>query len=72
MKHYEYGEIWGTLDGQQIPIINLRDSHLRNTIEHVKKRKVQGILKYLEFELERRKKLKLIRKSRAGKLLYGR
>jgi len=71
MKHYEYGEVWGTLDGQMIPIVNLRDSHLENTIAHVKKRKVQGILMYLEAELDRRKKLKLIKKSKAGKLLYG-
>jgi hypothetical protein len=71
MKSYSYGEVWGTLDGQMIPIVNLRDSHLKNTIEHVKKRKLQGILPYLEAEVDRRKKLKLAKKTKAGKLLYG-
>lgn len=70
MKHYEYGETWTTLDGQQIPLINMRDSHLDNTIEHVKKHLVQGILPYLLAEKERRIKTKLIKKSKAGKLLY--
>jgi hypothetical protein len=69
---YSYGETWTTLDGQRIPIVNLRNNHLKNVIEHVKKRKLQGILPYLEAEVERRKKLKLVKKSKAGKLLYGR
>lgn len=70
MKHYEYGETWTTLDGQHIPLVNMRDSHLDNTIEHVKKRLVKGILPYLLDEKERRAKLKLMKKSKAGKILY--
>jgi hypothetical protein len=69
---WKFGEMWVTLDGQVIPIVNLRYSHLINIIAHVKKRaKATGMLPYLEEELKRRKKLELTKKTKAGKLLYG-
>lgn len=69
---YEFGELWSTLDGQTIPIINLRDSHLANIIEHVKDRdRGQEILPYLIEEKKRRRKAELAKKSKMGKVLYG-
>jgi hypothetical protein len=73
LTSYSYGQVWHTLDGQVIPLINLRNSHLDNIIIHVMKRRVSGgILPFLLAEKERRRKQKLIKKSKAGKILYGR
>lgn len=69
---YSYGEIWTTLDGQTIPICNLRPRHIKKIIEHVKSRTSKRILPFLYLELERRKKDRLIKKTKIGKLLYGR
>lgn len=69
---YGYGEIWTTLDGQDIPLINLRDDHLDNIIKHAKKRSLSEILPFLLEEKKRRNKDKLIKSTRFGKLLYGR
>jgi len=73
MVPWKFGEIWITLDGQVIPIVNLRDSHLANIIAYIKKGSNSArMLPYLEAELLRRKKLKLTKDTKAGKLLYGR
>jgi len=69
---YAATEVWGTLDGQLIPIVNMRDSHLENVRGHLIKSGREYFLKYIDAEIERRKKLKLTKKSKAGKILYGR
>lgn len=69
---YSYDQVWHTLDGQRIPIINLRDSHIENILGHLLKHNRMDSYKIILAEKEHRQKAKLIKKSKIGKLLYER
>lgn len=65
-------DIWITLSGQMIFIKNLRDSHLKNIAQTFKdkphwRREQQP---FIYAEIERRRKKKLIKDTKAGKLFY--
>jgi hypothetical protein len=66
-------ELWFTKNGQVVPIKNLRDSHIVNILKFMNKHKGWRV-EYkptLLHEQKRRKQEKLIKKTKAGKLLYG-
>lgn len=69
---YEYGEMWGTLDGQHVLVKDLRISHIKNIITDLEKRRPDHpYINILKEELKRRDKNKLIKTSKTGKLIYG-
>lgn len=65
-------EYWGTMTGQFVHISNLRDSHIERIIEHCKNTGRAYLVPKFKEEQKRRKKAKLAKKTKMGKVLYGR
>lgn len=68
-KHGD-SEVWGTLDGQWIPVKNLRDSHLSNIVNHFEQLLGRETPLMIKTEIERRKKIKLAKSSKIARILY--
>ncbi len=66
-------QLWFTEDGQMILLEDLRQSHLENILLMMnRKSKFRAYQRpALEAELKRRKKIKLVKGSKTGKLIYG-
>ena len=71
LLHYGRDEVWGTLDGQYILIVNLRQSHLENIVRHLIESNREHLLGPIEAEIKRRKQKTLMKSTKAGKILYG-
>lgn len=87
-KHAKYLEkhpsspTWTTMDGHTIPVVMLKDDHLKNVIRHQEERlkslksglyggvPYENFLRIHNICLKEMKK-RLIRKSVAGRLLFG-
>lgn len=72
-------KVWTTKDGQRIPVCMMKDSHLDNVIKHLKarmelcqKQYIRDYFKIKIYEFENEKLMRLVNKTRAGKILYGR
>jgi hypothetical protein len=81
LEKYPNSPTWTTLDGHVIPVVMLKDDHLKNVIRHQEER-----LKALSGRLDsyfytdflrihniclKEMKKRLIKKSVAGRLLFG-
>ena len=72
LADYEFGEFWGLQEGYFVLVKDLRDNHLKKIVEHLENRiSAQRMLPYILAEIERRKIDKLVKKTKAGKILYG-
>ncbi len=67
------GTYWGTLDGQYVLLINMRYSHLLNVRRHILEfqRGTMFMIPYIEAEIKHREQIRLARKYKAGRILYG-
>lgn len=66
-------DLWETKEEQYIPIKNLREQHLLAIVDFFKKHPGWRLEQQprIYAEIERRKKLKLIKNTKAGNLFYG-
>ncbi len=77
LEKYPNCATWTTLDGHTIPVIMLKDDHLKNVIRHQEERLKDLAPHFREDFLEihniclKEMKKRLIKKSVAGRLLFG-
>ena len=73
MEDLEESKVWITKTCEAIHITDLRKTHISNILDILEKKPTwrQEYKPVLIAELRRRKELSLIKKGKAGKLLYG-
>lgn len=79
LKRYPNAATWTTLEGKTIPVVLIKDDHLKNIITHLNDTMVhfpensirrKGRLKVLD-KMKKELKKRLVRMGDGGKVLFG-